>query len=156
MECASIAGLVAGFLIANNYYPLLSEVLLKITHFRFINILSYALIFLAVLVGCLLLGSIFKKILQAVMLLWMDRIGGGVFGLGKGFIFCVAILMILVYFVPSTSLVRDSKIVPHLYEISRSLVRLVPEDMKDSILKRNKDMRKWLNAQLEDHELSRQ
>jgi len=150
MECASIAGLVTGFLIANSYYPLLSEFLFKITQFRFINIVSYALIFLAVLVGCILVGSIFRKILQVVMLLWLDRIGGGLFGFGKGFIFCVVILMLLIYFVPSTSLVKESKIVPYMYELSRSFTHLVPEDMKESILKGNKDLREWFDIKLDD------
>jgi membrane protein required for colicin V production len=94
---------------------------------------SYVLVFAAVLVGCVLLGSVLRKVLQVVMLLWLDRLGGGLLGFGKGLILSMLLLMILLFFFPSSSFVQQSKIVPYLHKITKTCILIMPEDIKESI-----------------------
>lgn len=131
-EFASIFGLVVGFLAANHFYEQLAQHLDQlISSPKYAAIISYVLLFFLALGLILFIGQLLKKVLQLVMLSWLDRLGGALLGFGKGALFCCLILFLLMLFLPSQAdLFSSSLSTPYVSRFSRSLSSLVPRRMK--------------------------
>jgi membrane protein required for colicin V production len=62
------------------------------------KILSYVLIFLAVLLISWIIGKIITKLVDMVMLGWLNKLLGAIFGMAKGVIIAALLLLVIVYF----------------------------------------------------------
>jgi membrane protein required for colicin V production len=98
--------------------------------------------FLTVVFGVLILGSIvgavIRSLVRAVGLSFFDRLLGAAFGLVRGAIVCIALLMAWLAFghavgsKTAPSLVVHSQIAPYLMEASRVVVAAAPMELKRS------------------------
>lgn len=84
LELTIVIGLIVGYLIAISYYDYLSFFVFK-TYFPQIpdsiaSIISFALIFIAINIGLRLAASAITKTLKFVMLGWLNRLLGAIFG----------------------------------------------------------------------------
>ncbi|MCF8106160.1 MAG: CvpA family protein [Desulfohalobiaceae bacterium] len=152
-EFASVFGLVFGFIIANNYFEQLSLIFQRlISNPRYAAIVSYVVLFVAALLAVIFIAHILRKFLDIVMLSWVDRIGGGMLGLGKGGLLCSLILFMTTLFVaPQTSFLTDSLTSPYISLFARNLTGLVPRELKENFEEKSAELqKKWEGSLLED------
>jgi membrane protein required for colicin V production len=101
-ELVMIAGLILGFYFASAKYPLLEKYLFKsavtLTH----HIISFLIILIVVFFVIYLIGLLLKKIIQLIMLGWLDKILGSIAGLVKGAIIIWLLLMLIMTIFPKT------------------------------------------------------
>lgn len=102
-ELAVIAGLILGFYFATHKYLELEKYLFKssspsTTH----HIICFLIILVIVFFLIYLLGLLLQKIVQLVMLGWLDKILGGIFGLVKSLIIIWLIFLLIIAIFPTT------------------------------------------------------
>lgn len=114
---------------------------------RTADLIGFVAIVVAVLIAGRILAWIFNRFLRTVGLSFFDRLIGAFFGLLKGFIVSVALLMGFTAFGPvldtagakdsgaAQSAVLHSKIAPLLLEASRIAVAMAPMELKSSFQK---------------------
>jgi membrane protein required for colicin V production len=143
-EFASIFGLILGFIAANAYYGQIMKVVQKVlANPQYAAILSYILIFLAVLGGIIFIGAGLRKLMEAVMLGWLDRLGGGALGAIKGGLVCSLLLFFLTMFMaPASPFLAESRLSPFVNQFAGRLVRLVPQEMKDTFGDKSQSLKK--------------
>ncbi len=106
------AGLMLGFYIASIKYPALEKILFKSSQLTAINkIICFIIIFIIVFFLIYLLGLLLKKVVQLIMLGWLDKILGGVFGFIQGIIIIWLVLILAILVFPNTK-----------YKIGRSIL----------------------------------
>lgn len=131
-EIISLLALLAGFLLAAWYYPVLSS---RIADFARNQAVADFIAFVAVFTACLLLGAvttfIVKRLVKMASLDWMDYLLGAAFGLLRGWAAASIIVLALIAFPVRENLVERSWFAPYLLAGARAAVRLVPQELKD-------------------------
>ena len=101
--------------------------------------------FLAIFVGCILIGIIVSyivnRVVKAASLKWIDRLLGGIFGFLRGWAISSVIVVALIAFPVREEIMARSVLAPFLLSGARTAVLLVPQDLKDKF---NKQYRKVL------------
>ena len=92
----SLAGIIIGVVLAGNFYQSFSRTLTFIHNEDAANIIAFVLILVAVMAIAAVLACLLKSTARAVMLGWVDNVGGVVFGLLMGAMLWGAILAIWV------------------------------------------------------------
>lgn len=140
LEISSIAGILAGFLAANRYYPQVQPVVENILKSPdWAQIAAYLLIFLTVMAAVAILALMLKKFMKLIMLGWLDRTGGAALGLIKAGILCSLALLLLTVFLPRDHrLLTTSRIAPYVRTLSQNMAVYLPEELKQKF--RVKDM----------------
>ncbi len=90
----SLAGLIIGVLLAGSYYTSFSGQLTFISQANVAKVVAFAIILIGVMVIAGVLAWFLKRVASIMMLGWVNRAGGAVFGLVLGAIFCSALLAI--------------------------------------------------------------
>jgi membrane protein required for colicin V production len=121
----SIIGLIVGILLASHFYKQLGNILTFISNRDLANIIAFVVILLVVMGIAVLIASILRSIIKAIMLGWIDRIGGAVAGLILGALSVSAILAIVVKYT-STSLITDSKLAAFFLDKFPIVLGLLP------------------------------
>lgn len=124
----SLAGLIVGVILAGRYHVLLSEKLSFIPQANIAKIVAFAIILIGVMVIAAVLANLLKGVVSAVGLGWVNRIGGAVFGLVLGAIFCGALLAVGVKFLSIEALITDSRLAPLLIDLFRAMLALLPDE----------------------------
>lgn len=95
-------GIVIGFWVASHKYFVLEKLLGRVFNSQYqAQIIGFILIFLIFFLISVLLGYLLSKIVNLVMLGWLDRLLGGIFGLINGLVFVWLLLALIVSFQPS-------------------------------------------------------
>jgi membrane protein required for colicin V production len=135
LELFSLGGLIAGIVLAAwNYHHV--ALLLG----RFINslataqIVAFLLIILCVMVLCTLLGKALNRTARAIGLGFFDRLLGAVFGLARGCLLGVAILMAVAAFLPRSQWIANSQLTPYFLAGAHAVSFVVPHDLRQQIL----------------------
>ncbi len=131
-EITSILGLILGFILANKYCSLVSLYIVQILGVeQYAHIVSYILIFIITLSMVIVIGLALRKFMQKIMLGWLDKLGGGVFGFIKGTLICCLILLFFTMLLPAQSkALSQSKISPFLQRLTKNISDLIPETLK--------------------------
>ena len=95
----SVVGVVVGVILAGRYYAVLAEYLAFIPQPSLANIAAFAVILIGVMIIAAVVASLIKRVVSIVMLGWVNRLGGAVFGFAIGAVFCGALLTIWIKFV---------------------------------------------------------
>lgn len=131
-EIISIVSLIGGFILAVLYYPLAGSRLVEFCRTESMACLAG---FLAIFLGCLLIGAIaafiVNRFVKAASLKWVDRLLGGVFGLLRGWAIASILVLALIAFPIRDNLVSHSVLAPYLLAGARAAILLVPEDLKN-------------------------
>jgi len=104
----SLAGLIVGIFLAGRFYVTLGEKLTFLPD-KAAEILAYILILLVVMIFASILAAVLGKIISAIMLGWVNRLGGAIIGLCLGSLLIAAILAIWVKYAGSNNIVTESK-----------------------------------------------
>lgn len=147
-ELSSIVGVMGGFYAAYTYYPQVAKLLSHwITNPGYRNILSFLILFAVIYLVVSVTGVMIKHLMNIVFLGWADRIGGAISGTVKGILIATVIIMILTTFLPkNAAIMRQSLVSRHMMDVSATLVKVVPKDMKNSFSVKMRELRKSWQA----------
>jgi len=106
----SLAGLIAGVILARLYYIPLAEQLTFIPQATMAKVAAFAIIMIGVMIIAGVLAMVIKWIASVMMLGWVNRIGGAVFGLVLGTILCGALLALWVKFFGAGEAITNSSL----------------------------------------------
>ena len=125
----SLAGLIIGIFLAGNYYLDLAEVLSFIPNESLAQVLAFIIILSLVSVVASLLAMILKKVAHAVMLGWVDRLGGAGIGFVLGAISVAALLTLWIKFTSSPpDAVTDSALASVLLDKFPVVLSMLPDE----------------------------
>lgn len=94
----SLAGVIVGAILASNFSDQVGGLLAFISNPDIANIAGYIIILVVVMVIASVLAKVLKFTVKAVMLGWVDRLGGAVAGFAVGALFMGALLAAIVNF----------------------------------------------------------
>ncbi|MCK4792721.1 MAG: CvpA family protein [Desulfobacteraceae bacterium] len=127
MEVGSLAGVILGVWLANHYQPQMTDYLRAyLPSGKFLPMISFALIFVIVLVLCNLSGWSLKLIMKKAFFGWADRTLGAGLAILKGIIITYLVIVLLTFFVPSkTPLIAQSRLAPLVITSYQSMISLI-------------------------------
>ena len=124
----SLAGLIIGIILAGHYYVTLAERLTFISNQSIAQVVAFAIILIVVMVIAAVLALILKTIISAVMLGWVNHLGGAVFGFALGAIFCAALLTLWVKFPSASGTIKGSSMAGLLLDRFPAVLGLLPSE----------------------------
>jgi membrane protein required for colicin V production len=104
----SLVGLIVGIILAGHYYVPVSAYLGFIPTEKGPSIVAFIIIFLAVMIVATLLGFLLTKLISAILLGWLNRLGGAILGLLLGSIFIAAFLIVLAKYTGAEGVISES------------------------------------------------
>jgi membrane protein required for colicin V production len=124
----SLAGMILGVMLAGRFYVALAGNLGFITNETAARIVAFIIIFLVIMIVAAILGSLFTKLVSAIMLGWLNRLGGAALGIVLGGIFIGAILTLWVKFGGISGALTESAIAPILLDKIPVVMALFPQE----------------------------
>jgi len=124
----TLAGLVVGIVLAGRYYGPFSQQLSFITQASLAKVAAFAIIFIGIMVIATVLARLLKWAASAIMLGWVNRLGGGILGFVVGAMFCGAFLAMWVKFLGMTGAIAQSTIAPILLDQFPRVLALLPKE----------------------------
>src|SRR5436305_4992343 len=113
-EAFSLAGVVVGYLVAAWQYWRISGLLAPHVKTQWVaDLAGFLIIFFAVAALGGVIGRIARWGAEAVGLRWADRVLGGAFGVVRGALLVMVVLLGVTAFQPDASLLTKSKLAPH-------------------------------------------
>ncbi len=143
-ELSSIVGVLGGVYAAYTYYPRVAIFFSKlISNTAYLNILSFLIIFCAVLLIINLIGKLITLVLKIVFLGWFNRLCGVGFGAIKGFLIVLTLFITFTAFLPkNTPFLEKSLLSPHISTISEEMTRFISKEMQHKFTKNIKGLKK--------------
>ncbi len=124
----ALVGLIFGVVLAGHYYIPFSQVLDAVLQPPVAKVVAFAVILIAVLVVTALLAMFLRRGASAIKLGWADRLGGAVFGLMMGALFCACLLAIWVKFVGGGGTITQSTVARILLDRLPMALALLPDE----------------------------
>ena len=125
---------IAGFLVASWCYGTVGFSLRPYTGNKAVaNFLAFLLVFGVILAVGAVTGALLARIFKLVGLSMVDRILGAAFGVVRGVLVCVVIVMVMLAFAPGSTraAVAESRTAPYVVDASRVLSSMTPHEIKD-------------------------
>ena len=124
----SLAGLIIGIILAGRFYIPLSERLTFIPQTNIAEIAAFAIILIAVLIVAGILAAVLKWAASAILLGWVNRLGGAVFGFVMGALLCSALLAMWVKFLGAGDIISESSLAVILLNRFPAVLTLLPNE----------------------------
>ena len=122
----SLAGVIVGIILAGRYYVPLSAQLSFIPQAGVAEVVAFVIILIGVMVIAGVLAMFLRWVASAVMLGWVNYLGGAVFGLVLGAIFCAALLATWIKFLGIASIISESSLTAILLDRFPAVLALLP------------------------------
>jgi membrane protein required for colicin V production len=138
-EVVGLISLVVALLLAIWFYGTAGAALLPyvstpaIAHFC-----GFLIVFCAVLIVGSLAGRLLGRFIKAAGLSFVDRLLGAAFGVVRGLLISIALILALLAFTPGKSppsAVVDSHVAPYVIDAARVFAALAPLELKDGFRK---------------------
>jgi membrane protein required for colicin V production len=142
-EAATILGIIASLFLSSYYYNNLSLWLTRFVpnHPILLDIFCFVLIFILSMFLCHVLAVMIRGAIRLVLLGWLDRVLGGLFGLIKGSVIVFFLVTILMLFYPKSSpVVKDSRLFPSIQTFTEKLTFLIPDKIKEDFYNKKKEL----------------
>jgi membrane protein required for colicin V production len=127
----TLAGLIIGIVLAGRYSDALGAVL-PASWGAAANIAGFAIIVIVVLLIGMVVGKLLRGVLKAIMLGWLDRLGGAVFGLLLAAFFWGGLLAVLSKYADSLGSfgvkIADSVLAEFLLDAFPFILGLLPAE----------------------------
>ena len=131
-----LAAAILGFLCGLWFYGAAGSYLLPyVSHKGVADFLGFLLIFFAVVLVGALAGKLLGALLKWVGLSWIDRLLGAVFGLVRGLVFAIAVVLALMAFSPNpppASVIR-SRIAPYVIGAANVCSYMAPNEVREGV-----------------------
>ena len=124
----SLAGLIIGVLLAGRLYTQVAGLLPFIHNEAIANGVAFAIILIVVMVIASVLASMLKWAISLVMLGWVNRLGGAVFGALLGAIGAGALLTLWVKFFGAPGFVGESALAGIILKQFPAVLAILPSD----------------------------
>lgn len=128
-EVAAIVSLVGAFWVAHTFHDKLSPYLTFIAEPMWRTMASYVLLFIAVVILVALAARLLQRLLKFAFATWIDRVGGGLFGLCKGILICSLIFLVLGKFFSTADFYKNSRVRPYMTAITEQIRDALPPDL---------------------------
>ena len=122
----SLAGLIVGVVLAGRYYVPFSGGLTFISSDNVAKIVAFAIILIGVMVVARVVAGLLKRVVSMLMLGWIDRVGGAIFGLVLGATLCGALLAIWIKYLGMADAIADSALAFLLLDRLPMVLALLP------------------------------
>jgi membrane protein required for colicin V production len=145
MEVISLLALIIGLVGASRLYDGASLLFKNLgIGEQVAKILSFAILFIIIFIALVLIGKLLHKFIHAIFLGWLNRLGGIGFGFLRGIIVSGIIILILAITLSEKApILTESKLTPHVMDISKVLLSLVPEDLQRRFMEQEKKLREF-------------
>lgn len=123
-----IAGLIGGIALAGHFYQGLA---LKLSSegATWAGIAAYAIILIATMIAAGVIGWVVAKLVHITLLGWLDRLIGGILGVGIGLLLIAAVLAIVSKYLPgSVETISQSALAGFLMARFPLLLALLPKN----------------------------
>jgi len=123
-----IAGLIGGIVLAGHFYQGLA-LKLSAEGATWAVIAAYAIILIATMIVAGVIGWVVAKLVHITLLGWLDRLIGGILGVGIGLLLVAAVLAIVSKYLPgSVETISQSALAGFLMARFPLLLALLPEE----------------------------
>jgi len=130
VEVCSLVGLVAGILLAGQYYRQVAPLLGRLIHEpAAASGVAFLLLAFGVMLAAGIVGRVLRWILRRVGLGWADRLAGGVFGLIKGYVLVALAVAAIAAFFPREAWLEESQLVPYFLPGAHGSATVLPQDL---------------------------
>jgi membrane protein required for colicin V production len=126
----TLAGGIIGVVLAGRYSDSLAGKLSFISDPNIAGIAAFVIILLATMIVAMILAFIVKKIASAILLGWIDKLGGAVIGLLMGAIFIGAILAMYLRYQGPNDAITNSALATFLLDKFGIVLGLLPSEFK--------------------------
>jgi membrane protein required for colicin V production len=134
-EAFALGGLILGFLFACWFYrPLALDLRGLITSTSIAELAAFLLILAGSMILASLLGKLLRHTASAIGLGFVDRVLGAAFGLVRGALLGVVLLLALTVFLPSAPWVENSHLAPYFLRAAHAVSFVMPSDLKSRLL----------------------
>ena len=134
-ESFALGGMIFGFLFACWFYRSLAlELTGLITSTSIAELAAFLLILAGIMILASLLGRILRHTASAIGLGFLDRLLGAAFGLIRGALLGVALLLAVTAFLPSAPWVENSQLAPYFLRAAHAVSFVMPSDLKQRLL----------------------
>lgn len=131
MEVFSLAGVVIGYLLAAWEYPRVAAWYAPYVKAPWMaDMAGFLTIFIAVTLLAGIAGRVARWSMQEAGLRWADRLLGAAFGLLRGILVAVVLVMALASFAPGTLWLSRSSLGPYLLAVGRAAVWVAPAEVR--------------------------
>jgi len=125
----SLAGVIVGVVLAGQYYVALADVLPFFSETSNVaKVVAFAIILIVVMAIAAVAARFLKWAASVTMLGWVNQLGGAVFGLALGAIFCGALLAIWVKWLGVGSTITESVVSAFLLDKFPLILALLPDE----------------------------
>ncbi len=128
----TIIGGVVGLILAGQLYESFAGVLGFISNEGAAKVAAFAIIFVGVMIIAAVLAAVLKTLVSMVLLGWVNKLGGAIFGLLLGAIFCGALLTMWVNFLGIGDTVSNSALARFLLDSFPLVLGFLPSEF-DSV-----------------------
>jgi membrane protein required for colicin V production len=124
----SLAGVIVGVILAGRYYVPLSGQLSFIPQADVAEIVAFAIILIGVMLIAGVAAMLLKRAASAILLGWVNHLGGAVFGFVWGAILCGALLATWVKFLGISEIITNSSLAVILLDRFPAVLALLPQE----------------------------
>jgi len=125
----SLVGVIVGVVLAGQYYVALADVLPFFSETSNVaKVVAFAIILIGVMIVAAVLARLLKWAAKVMMLSWVNHLGGAVFGLVLGAIFCGALLATWVKWLGAGSTITESFLAATLLDKFPLVLALLPDE----------------------------
>ena len=121
-----LVGIIVGVVLAGYYSGPLGQRLTFIPGEGVAKVVAFAIILVGVLAVAAIVAWLLTWAAKAIMLGWVNRLGGAIFGLLLGVLFCSALLAMWVNFMGMAEAIAESAIAPILLDRLPMVLALLP------------------------------
>ena len=130
-ELFSLIGAVCGYLLAAWEYPVAARYLLPYVKTEMIaNGAGFLILFVGVVIFAGIAGRISRWAATTAGLRWFDRVLGAMFGLLRGALIVVVLVMAMASFLPSSHALAQSALAQYFLVAGRGVVHAGPVELK--------------------------
>ncbi len=145
-EAAGLLATIFSFYLASYYYKDLALKAARFlsNHHILLEIFCFILIFLVSLLLFHFLAMMVRGAIRLVLLGWLDRILGGLFGLIKGAVIIFFLVTILTVFQPKSAvLVKGSRFFPPILSFTGKITLLIPHKIQGDFLNKKRQLQDY-------------
>jgi len=133
-ETSALVGTIVGILVASWTYTRIAVLFSRvISNNSAAHCVSFLLVLIVVMALFAVVGVLLQRTASAIGLAFFDRSAGALFGMGRGVLFCVAIMMAVAAFFPTAAWVTKSALAPYLLSGAHAVSFVVPRNFRQQI-----------------------
>jgi membrane protein required for colicin V production len=131
-EAFTLAGLIFGILMAGQLYRPVARILFGPAPNNLANAITFLAVLLAVWFGITFLGRLVRETVYWIMLGWLDRLGGLLFGILKGLVVIEIFLIVFARFpvLNTEELIQGSLIASRVQQYAPAIMALLPSEFR--------------------------